>query len=130
MVAKIWSLSLKTHVWPCWWKSATLNITPVIARAFEKVVYKSYVKNIVESSFCPTKFAYREGGSCTGTLLTMQHEILKSLDQKGCNEVRLLAMDFSKAFDTVKHDMLFSKRKLLPLNPYIFNWYLSFLTDR
>ena len=43
----------------------------------------------------------------------MQHEILKSLDQKGCNAVRVLAMDFSKAFDTVKHDLL-----------YIFNWYL------
>ena len=99
MVAKIWSLSLKTHVWPCWWKSANItplpkveipkengdfrgiNITPVIARAFEKVVYKAYVKNIVESSLSPTKFAYREGGSCTGALLTMQHEILKSLDQ-------------------------------------------------
>lgn len=39
-------------------------------------------------------------------------------------------MDFSKAFDTVKHDLLFCKLKLLPLNPYILNWYLSFLTDR
>ena len=39
-------------------------------------------------------------------------------------------MDFSKAFDTVKHSLLFSKLKLLPLNPYILNWYLSFLTDR
>ena len=78
----------------------------------------------------PTQFAYREGGSCIDALLTMQHEILKSLDQKGRNAVRVLAMDFSKAFDTVKHDLLFSKLKLLPLNPYIFNWYFSFLTDR
>ena len=55
----------------------------------------------------PTQFAYREGGSCTGALLTMQHE--KSLDQKGCNAVRVLSMGFSKAFDTVIHDLLFSK---------------------
>lgn len=32
-------------------------------------------------------------------------------------------MDFNKAFDTVKHDLLFSKFK--PLNPYILSWYLS-----
>lgn len=67
---------------------------------------------IVESSLSPTQFAYREGGSCIDALFTM-----------GCNAVRVLAMDFSKAFGTVKHDLLFSKLKLLPLNPYIFNWY-------
>ena len=37
-------------------------------------------------------------------------------------------MDLSKAqLNTV---YWFSKLKLLPLNPYILNWYLSFLTDR
>ena len=60
----------------------------------------------------------------------MQHQILKVLDHGECSAVRLFAMDFSKAFDTVKHSLLFSKLKLLPLNPYILNWYLSFLTDR
>ena len=38
-------------------------------------------------------------------------------------------MDFSKAFDSVKHDLLASKLKEFPLNPYIINWYLSFLKD-
>ena len=126
VVAKIWNLSLETHAWPSSCKSANItplpkveipkengnfrgiNITPVIARAFEKVVYKSYVKNIAESSLSPRQFAYREGDSCTDALLTMHYEILKSLDQKGCNAVRALAMDFSKAFDTVKRDLLFS----------------------
>ena len=60
----------------------------------------------------------------------MQHQILKFSDRKGCNAVRVFAMDFNKAFDTVKHDLLFSKFKLLPLNPYILSWYLSVFTDR
>ena len=60
----------------------------------------------------------------------MQHHFFKFLDQTGCNAVRVFAMDFSKAFDTVQHDLLFSKLKLLPLNPYILNWYLGFLNDR
>ena len=49
------------------------------------------------------------------------------MDHKECNAVRLFAMDLSKAFDTVKHSLLFSKLKLLSLNPYILNWYLSFI---
>ena len=40
------------------------------------------------------------------------------------------AMDFSKAFGSVKHEFLANKLKKLPLNPYITNWYLNFLKDR
>ena len=40
------------------------------------------------------------------------------------------AMGFSKAFDSVKHELLANKLKKLPLNPYIISWYLNFLKDR
>ncbi|CAB4003090.1 Hypothetical predicted protein, partial [Paramuricea clavata] len=39
-------------------------------------------------------------------------------------------MDFSKAFDSVKHSLLSEKLKTVPLNPYIINWYLNFLKNR
>ena len=39
-------------------------------------------------------------------------------------------MDFSKAFDSVKHGLLSVKLKQLGLSPYITNWYLSFLEGR
>lgn len=39
-------------------------------------------------------------------------------------------MDFSKAFDSVKHNLLPAKLKQLPLNPYVINWYHSFLSNR
>ena len=39
-------------------------------------------------------------------------------------------MDFSEAFDMVKHFLLADKLKSLHLNLYIQNWYLSFLSDR
>lgn len=39
-------------------------------------------------------------------------------------------MDFSKAFDFVNHAILSAKLKQLPLNPYIINWYHSFLYAR
>lgn len=39
-------------------------------------------------------------------------------------------MDFSKAFDSVKHVLLSEKLKNVPLNPYITNWYLALLKNR
>ena len=47
-----------------------------------------------------------------------------------CEAVRLFTMEFSKAFDSVKHNLLSAKLKQLPLNPYIINWYHSFLSNR
>ncbi|CAB4023089.1 RNA-directed DNA polymerase from transposon X-element, partial [Paramuricea clavata] len=77
-----------------------INITPVIARTFEKLVYNS------------------------------QNKVLSFLDRANCKAVRLFSMDFSKAFDSVKHSLLSEKLKTVPLNPYIINWYLNFLKNR
>ena len=39
-------------------------------------------------------------------------------------------MDFSKAFDSVKHNLLSTKLKQLHVSPYLVNWYHSFLSAR
>ena len=62
---------------------------------------------------------------------TELHSVLFSyLDEQDCKAVRVFAMDFSKAFDCVNHELLSSKLRQLPLNPLIVNWYLSFLEKR
>ena len=53
----------------------------------------------------------------------MQHTIYSYLDEQDCKAVQVFAMDFSKAFDCVNHE-------LLSLNLLIVNWYLSFLEKR
>ena len=101
-----------------------------VYRAFEKSVYNTHTRVIVEQSLSSSQFAYRKGGSCEDALLSMQHEIYRYLDNPNCKAVRFFTMDFSKAFDSVRHELLSCKLKRLPLNPYIFNWYLSFLKNR
>ena len=148
VITNVWNLSLSSHTWPDSWKRANINplakvdlpkedgdfrginITPVIARTFEKLVYNSQVKSTVEEILSPTQFAYRQGGSCTNALLTIQNKVLSFLDRADCKAVRLFSMDFSKAFDSVKHSLLSEKLKNVPLNPHIINWYLNFLKNR
>ena len=148
IITRLWNLSLATHQWPRSWKRANINplpkvdvpvergdfrginVTPVIARALEKAVYKIHAQRPVEEQLLDSQFAYREGGSCTDALLLIQNKICKFLDDPMCKAVRMFAMDFSKAFDSVSHKLLAEKLKSLPLNPYIINWWLGFLRDR
>ena len=57
----------------------------------------------------------------------MQHTIYSYLDEQDCKAVGVFAMDFSKAFDCLNHELLSFTLRQLPLNPLIVNWYLSFL---
>ena len=148
IITKIWNLSIATQCLPSSWKRAIItplpkvdvpkvhgdyrgiNITPVIARAFEKMVYHCHARETIENHFSSSQFAYRKGGNCTDALLSIQHRINSYLDNPDCKAVRLFVMDFSKALDSVKHELLANKLKKLPLNPYITNWYLTFLMNR
>ena len=148
VVLHLWNLSLRTQTWPMVWKEANIdplpkidipvkdsdyrgiNVTPIIARAFEKVVYKCFCKDTMEGYLSNNQFAYREGGSCVDALLSIQDTVYGYLDNKDVKAVRLFVMDFSKAFDCVNHYLLCEKLKKLPLHPIIINWYISFLRDR
>ena len=98
VISYVWNLSLSTHSWPESWKRANISplakvdvpkengdfrgisVTPVIARAFERVVYNTHVRRVVEEHLSSTQFAHREGGNCTSALLTIQLQICKYLD--------------------------------------------------
>ena len=55
---------------------------------------------------------------------------LKSLDPGEADCVTVFAFDFSKAFDSVNHFILFNKLTELSINPYIVNWIINFLFSR
>ena len=44
--------------------------------------------------------------------------------------VHLMASDFSKVFDTVRHSTLLEKSAKLPIQDFAHNWLLEFLEDR
>ena len=105
-------------------------MTPVIARAFEKIVYYNFSQEAFEKQVTKTQHGYRKSGSCVETLSKVQHFSLKALDDSNGTVVKLFAMDFSKAFVSVNHKLLGNKLKLTTLNLDLINWDLSFLKDR
>ena len=71
--------------------------------------------DVVGENLTASQFAYREGGSCTDVLIAIQHAVNQYLDDPQCTAIRLYAINFSKAFDSVK-------LKQLGLSPYLTNF--------
>ncbi len=53
----------------------------------------------------------------------------KATDGTG-NSVRVLLVDYRKAFDLIDHSILINKIRQLPIPIYIINWLISFLCGR
>jgi hypothetical protein len=61
---------------------------------------------------------FRIGGCSTDALIKLQYMYyLYTLKEPNCDAVRLIEMDFSKAFHNVKHAKLSKKLKSSSMNP-------------
>ena len=58
-----------------------IDVTPVIARLFEKVVHHTQAKSVIENILSHTQFAYRQADNCTNALLAIQHQTYKYFRQ-------------------------------------------------
>ena len=83
------------------WKKAYVHVTQFAYRSGENSMHRCFVKHA-------TCYVY-----------------LYLNDPNYCLAVSLFTMDLAKAFDSINH-----KLKCLPLNPYIINWYFSFLENQ
>src|SRR6185503_8200531 len=70
----------------------------------------------------------RPTASTTAALTALTTTLLELLE---ANEyVHLVALDFSKAFDTVQHSYLAEQLAELPIPDNIYNWIIAFLNKR
>ena len=71
---------------------------------------------------------FRARRSCETQLLTLTHELAKSLD-RGIQQ-DLIILDFSKTFDKVPHQRLLSKLDFYGIRGITLSWIKAFLSDR
>ena len=85
---------------------------PNLSRVMERLVihqflYPAFLSSSPESLIFSDQFAFRPTGSTTSALVWFLHTITQMLTQH--DYVIVLALDFSKAFDTVQHSTLLDK---------------------
>ena len=67
-------------------------------------------------------------GSTTAAIICLLHRISEMLLTNPF--VHLIALDFSKAFDTVRHSTMMEKFSNFPIPDNVYNWVVNFLSDR
>lgn len=83
----------------------------------------------MEPSLDQYQFAYKCNRGTNGAISRLTHLVLKHLESPA-SYARLLFIDFSSAFNSIQPHKLLEKLINLRVNPFIINWYYSFLTNR
>lgn len=113
-------------------ESLVSNYRPIcmsnsIAIVFEKIV-NLHLMSVVESQITPKQHGFMRNKSTNTNLIEYVSYVSSALDER--SEVHAVYTDFSKAFDTVDHEILLSKLLNFGIDLKLVNWFRSYLTNR
>ena len=74
------------------------------------------------------QFGFRQGINTFTALSTFSEKIYKTLDHK--KSLLSIFIDFQKAFDTVRHDILLKKLHHYGIRGVIHDWFTDYLSNR
>lgn len=146
----LFNLSLECSVVPTQWKSSyitpipkipqpltcqdyrPISITPILSRIMEKSIVRSLLYPVLispdHSQLFADQFGFRPTGSTTAALIYLLHQVTNLLQEH--EYVHIISLDFSKAFDSVRHHSLISKFSKLPIPDCFYNWAVDYLQSR
>ena len=109
-----------------------LSIQPMLSRLVEKefvrsFLYPAFLKAPVSVALYD-HFAFRPTGTITAALITLLHHITDLLRDNA--HVTIISMDYSKAFDTVRHSTLMDKTTQMNIPDNIYNWIVEYFDER
>ena len=90
-----------------------MSVLLIVSKAFERILHKQ-VGEYINNFLSPYLYDFRQGLSTQQVLVSFLIEKWKAILDKNGDAGEVL-MDLSKAFDTIKHDLLIAK-----LNAYGF----------
>jgi len=108
-----------------------ISITPVLTRIFEKINVRRYIyPSLLTPPPTLNTHTYLSRSICFSSywlLVSILHAITSLLTAN--SYVTVIALDFSKAFDTVRHSAVLLKLAQLDILDHIFNWISDYLQD-
>ena len=146
-VASIFNASLSQATVPGIWKSADviplpkvkpptqvekhlrpIALTPILAKMLEGFVCK-WMEDLCPENDDPLQFGCVKGTSTTHCLIELLHIWCTQTDTPDYY-VRILLVDFSRAFDHIDHTILLDKWSDSEVPPFLIRWKHDFLCER
>ena len=147
VVTHVLNFSLTTATFPTEWKHAyihpipkttspselkdyrPISILPTLSKVLEKVVRKQLHDFLINCNLLnPLQSGFLDKRSTDTALLKITEDLRKSLDNGQISILTLL--DYSKAFDSVDHDILIAKCKNLYFSEHCLKWLKDYLSVR
>ena len=106
-----------------------ISLLPIVSKITERLVHGQLMEYLIRNN----KLAVHQSGnrklhSTETALLYVTDQLLQAMDDKKVSIMVLL--DMSKAFDSIRHDILLSKLQSLGFSQSALDWFLSYLSDR
>ena len=106
-----------------------VSVLPLFSKILEHLMYTRLLSFINKHKLLYSyQFGFRRGHSPDLALICLVDRISNALENG--EYVLGLFLDFSKAFDTVNHDILFNKLECLGIRDTPLQWFKSYLSDR
>jgi endonuclease/exonuclease/phosphatase family metal-dependent hydrolase len=106
-----------------------ISLTSQVGKLFEHII-ASQITNFLDKHNIISQYqhGFRKNHSCDSQILSIIHDWASRLDRG--EEVAAVALDFSKAFDTVPHRRLLAKLEHIGISGDLLAWMSAFLRGR
>ena len=104
-----------------------ISLTPTVSKIFESFI-GSWILALVRKQLDDHQFGALKGRSTTHALVDMLHHWHRALDEG--HSVRVLFVDYAKAFDHVDHNTVVQKLTTYGVPDFMVRWMTSFLCER
>ena len=106
-----------------------ISLLNIFSKIFEKLM-KKHLIDFIEANeiLSPSQYGFQRGKSTEDALSKFSEMIYNQLDKS--NHVLSIFVDFSKAFDTVPHDILLKKLEHYGVRGRTNRWFSDYLTNR
>ena len=102
-----------------------ISLLSIVCKLCERCVLKKLLPELIHV-LTPLQHGFIPGRSCVTQLLSVLHDLGSSLDTG--DEVDVIFLDFSKAFDSVPHGRLLHKLSLLGIQGSLHAWFTDYLS--
>ena len=102
---------------------------PIFSKILERIVYDQLIRFLDKNQILNQyQFGFRKNHSTEHAILEITDKLKKAIDNK---EITCgLFLDFTKAFDTVNHQILLSKMHKYGIRGLSYDWFVSYLSNR